>query len=146
MKNVELKAAKEENFEKIAGFYIDEFSKPPFNEDWTLKEGLRKLRLFSGYCDIWEIWFENELVGMLVVNPNQWRPGKILFGEEMAIRAGLQRKGIGVEVFEQMFRIYKEKGFEEYMGIVNRDSKSFGFHEKMGARISGDNVLMKRKL
>ena len=81
-----------------------------------------------------------------MINPNHWSSGKIVFCEEVAIESEHQRKGIGVEVFEKIFEIYKGKGFEEYMGIVNKESKSFGFHERIGATVIESDVLMGRKL
>jgi predicted acetyltransferase len=146
MSDVELRVAKKDNFEKLASIYLEEFSKPPYNEDWTLDKAVAKLELFSKYCDIWEIDFDGEVIGMVVINPNHWSSGKIAFCEEVAIKNEYQRKGFGVEVFEKIFEIYKERGFEEYMGIVNKKSKSFGFHKKIGASVLESDVLMSRKL
>jgi len=144
--NFNLNIAKKEDFSKIAKIYLEEFSKEPFNEPWTLEMALKKLEIFSRYCDIWKILSKEEIVGFLVVNPNQWFLGEIIFGEEMAIQEKFQRRGIGEEAVKDMFKVYKKKGYKKYMCLVNESSKSLGLQNKIGAKESKFDRLMERKL
>jgi len=143
---VKIRKAKRKNFRKIAKIYATEFSKPPFKEKWTIAIAMKKLKIFSKYCDLWEIEYEKKLVGFLVINPNQWFPGEIIFGEEMAIDGNFQRKGIGKDVFDKIFKVYKKKGYKRYMGVVNDSSKSIGLHKKIGAYKNKYDFLMAREL
>ena len=145
-KMVKIKKAKRWNFGRISKFYMEEFSKPPFNEMWTNKKALKKIKLFSKYCDIWEIWYSEKLIGFIIINPNQWCSGEIIFREEMAIQKKFQRGGIGVEVFLKILEHYKKLGFKKYFGIVDKSSKSFGMHKKVGASQNKENILMEIKL
>jgi len=146
MNTIKIRKAKRKNFRKIAKIYAVEFSKTPFKEKWTIAIAIKKLKLFSKYCDIWEIEYEKKLVGFLVINPNQWLLGEIIFGEEMAIDEKFQRKGIGKEVFDKIFNIYKKKGFKKYLGIVNKKSRAWGLHKKVGGKESNNDKIIEVKL
>ncbi len=144
--NFELKLSEKSDFDEIAKIYAEEFSKKPFNEPWNLKLALDKLNIFSRYCDIWKIVIEEKIVGFLIINPNQWFIGEIIFGEEMAIIEEFQRKGIGQNAIGKIFEIYKKKGYKKYMCLVNKKSKSFGLQNKMGVEESQFDKLMEKKL
>ena len=141
-----LKLAEKSDFDEVARIYVEEFSKEPFNEAWTLKLALEKLDVFSRYCDIWKIVFEEKLIGFLVINPNQWFLGETIFGEEMAVSEEFQSKGIGENAIRRIFEIYKKKGYKKYMCLVNKRSKSFGLQKKMGVEESQFDKLMEMRL
>ena len=144
--NFNLDIANKSDFDKIAKIYVEEFSKKPFNESWTLKLALKKLDIFSRYCDIWKIVLGEKIIGFLIINPNQWFLGETIFGEEMAILEDFQRKGIGEQSVDEIFEIYKKKGYKKYMCLVNLKSKSFGLQNKMGVGESKFNKLMEKEL
>ncbi|MBU2612211.1 MAG: GNAT family N-acetyltransferase [Nanoarchaeota archaeon] len=143
---VELREAKRRNFRKIAQIYADEFSKPPYNEPWTLKKAIDKIKVFSKYCEIWEIVYGKELVGFIVVNPNQFFPGVIAFGEEIAIKKEFQNKGIGTVIFKKIFQIYKKRGFKWFMGIALIKAKALKLYTELGFNIEKEEVIISKKL
>lgn len=140
---IELKKTKQEDFSKLAKICVEEFSKQPYNEPWTTQKALKKLEIFSRYCDIWNVLYEKGIIGFIIVNPNQWCPGEIAFGEEMAINSQYQNKGIGTEVLKEITAIYKNKGFSKFMGITNTNSKNFYIHQKLGFKESNNKVMEK---
>jgi len=146
MMEIKLKKAKRKNFRKISKIYMESFSEPPYNEKWTSKIVLDKIKLFSRYCDIWEIWYEKQLAGFFVINPSWWCSGEIIFGEELAIDKKFRKKGIGTYVLKEIFKIYKKKGFKKYMGIVNNASNAIGLHKKVGAYKNKYDLLMEAEL
>ena len=146
MKNITIHKARRKDYKKLAKIYSEEFSKPPYKEDWTQKKAIKKLKQMSHYCDIYDIKKEKESIGFIVINPNFWFPGKIIFEEEMAIKQEYQSKGIGKEIVTKVHRIYKEKGYKEYMGIVDINSKSYHMHKKLGSKKITQNILVGGKL
>jgi aminoglycoside 6'-N-acetyltransferase I len=143
--NVQIKKTASENLGNLAKIYSEEFSKSPYNEPWTKEKAMQKLKIFSNYCDIWSIFYEQQLVGFIVINPSQWFPGEIAFGEEIAIKADMQNKGIGKQVFEQIFEIYKKRGFKTFMGIVNKKAKAKNLYNQI-TNESKDNFVIERSL
>lgn len=143
---VEVLEAGREDFEKIAEIYSSEFSKPPYDEPWTVEKAVNKIENFSKYCDIWKAVVEGEIVGFIIVNPNYWCPGEIVFGEEAAVKSDVQSKGVGTEMFERIFEIYKEKGYKLLMGMASRKSRALDLYKRIGFKEREDNVIIQRRL
>ena len=122
------------DFKEISQIYMEEFSKPPYNEPWDKKKVLDKVRLFSKYCDIWKVVKDKKIIGFIIINPNFWYPGKFAFGEDIAIKKEYQGKGIGTKVMKAIFEIYKKRGFERFVGLGNKEAKSFQLWKKLGIK------------
>ena len=145
-KMVKLLKANLKDFETIAEIYMEAFSQPPFNEPWTRKQVLDKVKIFSKYCEIWKITDDKKIIGFVIINPNQWYPGKFAFGEEMAIKKEYRGRGIGTKMMKEILEIYEKRGFEFFRGFGNKEAKSFKLWEKLGVKESDRNVLIMRKL
>ena len=141
-----LKKARKEDYQEIAEIYMEEFSKPPYNEPWTKKKAIKKINVFSKYCDVWKIIYDKKIVGFFAINPYWFCPGKYAFGEDIVIKKEFQNKGIGTFVFNKIFKIYKQKGFEYFMGIANTKSKAIKLYKKLKILPSKDNLFIERKL
>ena len=144
--NIDIYKAKKKNFKEIAEIYADGFSEHPYNDLWTLKTALDKIKTFSKYCDIWDIFYENKLVGFVIINPNHWFPGKFCFVENIGIKKEFRDKSIGRVVIKSMMVIYKEKGFEYFMGLANKQSRAFKLWESLGIKESEDDKVISKRL
>lgn len=144
--NVIIKEATKKDLHILAQIYAEEFSKAPYNEPWTNEKAIMKLRVFSKYCNIWKILSEKEIVGIIVINPNQWCPGEVIFGEEIAIKKEFQNKGIGKKAIELIFDNYKKKGFKKFMGIENQNSQAKNLYNKLGLIPSKENIIIEKEL
>ncbi|MBS3084255.1 GNAT family N-acetyltransferase [Candidatus Pacearchaeota archaeon] len=90
--------------------------------------------------------YENKSVGFIIINPNQWCPGEIAFGEEIAIKSEFQNKGIGTKTFEMIFEKYKKRGFKRFMGMENKSSKAKSLYNKIGVKESETYVIIEKEL
>jgi len=130
----DLKKANFWDYNKISEIYGEGFSEPPYNEPWTPKTALKKIRLFAKYCDIWKIVYENRIVGFIIINPNYWFPGKFCFGEDIAIKKEYRGKGIAKEALLRIMEIYKKKGFKYFYGTSNNQSKAYKLWRSIGIK------------
>ncbi|MBP6856981.1 GNAT family N-acetyltransferase [Candidatus Pacearchaeota archaeon] len=130
----DLKKANFWDYNKISEIYGEGFSEPPYNEPWTFNIALKKIRLFSRYCDLWKIVYENRIVGFIIINPNYWFPGKFCFGEDIAIKKEYRGKGIAKEALLRIMEIYKKKGFKYFYGTSNNQSKAYKLWRSIGIK------------
>jgi len=130
----------------IAEIYRTEMSKPPYNENWTKKKSMDKIKFFSKFYDLYTIKADDEIVGFICINPIFMCPGEIAFGEEMAIKEKFQNKGIGTWVLGQIFKIYKERGFKKFMGIAEISGKAIRLYKRLKILPSKKYVLIERGL
>lgn len=142
----ELKKSKESDINEIAKIYIEEFSKPPYKEQWTLKKALGQVRFYYVNYDLYTIFVGSTVVGFIAVNSRFMCPGEVAFGEEIAIKEEFQNRGIGTFVSKEIFRIYKEKGYKRFIAIANRNSRAMNLYNKLGLYQSNDDVLIEKRL
>lgn len=143
---IKIKKAIKKDFKEISKTYMEGFSEPPYKEKWTLKKAIKKINIFSQYCDIWKIEFKKEIIGFVIINSNQWLPGKIAFIEDIAIKKEFRKKGIASKTMNKIMKIYKDRGFEYSMAIVNKKSPAYYMWSKIGMKENKINVLINKKL
>ncbi len=144
--NVKLTQSIKEDLPVISEIYKTEFSKPPYNENWTDKIMKDKMDFFFDNFDTYTIKYKNEIVGFIVVNPLFMCPGDVAFAEEIAIKKEFQNKGIGTFVWKRIFEIYKNKGFKKVLGIASRDGRAMNLYNRIGLLPSKKGVLLEKKL
>jgi len=143
---LELKPAKTQDLPIIAEIYKTEFSKSPYNESWTSQKAIDKMNSFFKDKDIYTIFADDKIAGFIVIDPKFMCPGEVAFGEEVAIRADLQGKGIGTFIFEEIFKIYRQKGFKKFMGIAGVESRANNLYKRLGILPSKKGVLIEKSL
>ena len=141
-----LRRSNRQDIPAIAGIYIQEFSKPPYNEPWTLEKALSKMRFFDQNYDLYTIQFGENIAGFVVVNPNFMCPGEVAFGEEFAISQEYQGRNIGTIVLKELFEIYKERGYKRFLGIAARNSRALRLYEHLGFLPCEIDLLIEKKL
>ena len=144
--NIDIYKAKKRHFKEIAEIYAEVSSEPPYNDPWGSKAALDKIKIFARYCDIWEIFYENKLVGFMIINSHHWFPGKFCFVENFGIKKEYRGKSIGRVVVKSMMIMYKEKGFKHFMGLANKKSRAFKFWDDLGIKEDEDNVVISKRL
>lgn len=141
-----LKKASEKDLKEIAEIYAEEFSKSPYKEPWTKYEALNRLNDYYTFCDIWKLIFKKEIIGFMVINTKRWYPNEVIFGEELAVKEEFQNRGFGSFILKEIFEIYKNRGFEKFIGIAYKKSKAFKLYKKLGMEESKEEVIIKKDL
>ncbi|MFB6246013.1 MAG: GNAT family N-acetyltransferase [Candidatus Pacearchaeota archaeon] len=145
----QLKKATKKGTKEIAKIYATEFSKPPYNENWDYESANNKIKLFSKYCDIWKVVEDGsngQIIGFAIVNVRFWLPGTVAFLEQFAIKHEYQNKEVEKEILQHLIEIYLKRGFEKFMSISHKDSKTFKLYKDLGVEESKDNALMEKYL
>ncbi|HIH52223.1 MAG TPA: GNAT family N-acetyltransferase [Nanoarchaeota archaeon] len=146
MNKINIRKTKKEDLKIISKIYRDEFSKPPYNENWTEKKSINKMRFFLKFYDLYSVIFKKQVIGFACINKNFMFPGEVAFWEEFAIKKEFQNGGIGTFVLNEIFKIYKKKGYKKFMGIVNLNSKASKLYKKLNILPSKKNILIEKNL
>jgi len=144
--NIKVKKAEERDFKRIAELYKQGFSEEPYNEPWTFEKALDKIKLFESYCDIYVALLEENVVGFIIVNSNQWFPGEVVFIEEIVVERDFRKNGVAKKFIRNIEEIYKEKGYKELILISNKKSKAYEIWKKLGFSENNENILINKKL
>ena len=138
--------AEEKELDEIARIYAEEFSKPPYNESWTNGKAEKKIKYFFNNYDLYSIRFDGRLAGFITINPNFMCPGEVAFAEEFAIKKEFQGRNIGKIVLNELFEIYKKKGFKKFTGISSTSPRLLELYKLIGLSVSEDNVIVEKTL
>ena len=144
--DLRLDKTKKIEIETISKIYKEEFSKPPYNENWTLKKARNKMNFFYKFYDLYTIKIERKIIGFICINQNFMCPGQVAFGEEFAIKQEFQNKGIGTYVLKEIFKIYEKRGYQRFMGIADTKSRAMNLYKKLKIFPSKKDILIERSL
>jgi len=81
MNKINIRKTKKEDLKIISKIYRDEFSKPPYNENWTEKKSINKMRFFLKFYDLYSVIFKKQVIGFACINKNFMCPGEVAFWE-----------------------------------------------------------------
>jgi ribosomal protein S18 acetylase RimI-like enzyme len=130
---------------KIAEIYSDVFSKE-YNESWTPKLALKKLKVFSRYCDVYSVFYKNKIVGFFVINPYQFISGQVASLEQFAIKGEFRNKGLGSFCLDWMEKEYARRGCKLLMLISLKSSKAFKFYKNKRYKLSKNQFIYEKEL
>jgi len=144
--DLKIKKAKKSEFREIAKIYTEIFSKPPYNDRWTEPLALKKVKIFSKYCDIYTLNLGKEMVGFLILNPYLFVPGVVVYGEELAIKPEYQGKGFGKYTIKWVEKEYKKKGFKSLQFLSLKTSKAYKMYKKWGYKEDKQQAYFAKEL
>jgi len=130
----------------IAKVYRTEMSKPPYNENWSFKKALDKVKSMNESFELFTIFYNKNIVGLIALNPKTFGPGTTIFIEEFAIKKEFQNKGVGTTLLKNSFKEYKKKGRKSFVTIINNYPKIQNFYRKLGFKNSKRYLLIEKKL
>ena len=143
--NLKLAKAETKDLKEISRIYKEEFSKPPYNEQWTFALALKRMKNFLKEYDMWKLVYQNQIVGLTIINTNLWAPKSICFMEEMAVKNEFQNRGFGTFMINKIMKIYKKRGYSVFMAIALKKAKAFKLYKKLGIKESKSLVLIERR-
>lgn len=127
-----------DKLEDGARLYRTVFNEPPWDDNWTLESAQTRLSEIietPGYRG-YSASLEEELVGLVMGNLEQWYTGEHFYLKEMCVRPSRQRRGIGTTLMEYLTRDLREDGVERVYLLTMQESPAREFYETNGFRLN----------
>lgn len=144
--SIRIQEVKKSDLIQIAKLFLEEFSKPPFNEKATLKDVVKSLRFFlkigKGYAAI----VEKEIVGAAIFKVEQWWEGKVIIIEDLAVKEDFKNKGIGRLLMKKIEDYAKRIKASSIVFSTRKTAKAISFYQKLGYKVEKDIIFMKKKV
>ena len=64
----------------------------------------------------------------------------------MAVKKDFQGKGVGTKVLKEMFKYYKKRGFQDFMGIALKNAKALDIYKKIGFKVNNEELIVYKNL
>lgn len=132
-----------DNLEDGARLYCTVFNEPPWDNDWTVDRAQRRMSEiietpgYRGYIAA----REEELIGFVMGNLEQWYTGEHFYLKEMCVRPSRQRRGIGTALLEHLGDELRREEVERVYLLTMQESPAHAFYDANGFR-SNDRMRM----
>ena len=123
------------NLKEIKPLFLEVFTAPPWNEDWSdekhLDNYLKDLTEVRNPL-VFGLFDEDDLIGFSIGRIKHWCEGPEYYIEELGIRKDHQRKGYGREFFSLMENQLKKRGLHSIYLTTERQQPAYEFYRKIG--------------
>ncbi len=121
-----------ENYKVIAKFLgeLDNHFTPSLSQRVNIEQYAKKI---SQYADIFNLWYQGELIGSVAIYLNNKEKG---FITSYAIKPDYQKKGCGKKLWEYIVQEADKRGIREIFLDVHKDNhKAQDFYNRLGFMI-----------
>ncbi|MGD6804490.1 GNAT family N-acetyltransferase [Rossellomorea aquimaris] len=147
--NYKIKMLSEENIEVCTKLYTYVFNSEPWNDGWEEIDARERLSdifnnrkfLGLGICDE-----ESKLIGFLAGYTERWLDSHHFYLNEMCVTTGLQSKGIGTRLVNELEDICQESNINRIYLLTAREGQAEAFYEKSGYYVSPKMIMMSKRL
>jgi ribosomal protein S18 acetylase RimI-like enzyme len=138
------KANKKDLFQMVQ-LMINEFSKPPYNDKWTISSAresiLEGMEKGVAYICI----DKRKIIGFIEVTKEPYhKPIAII--DNLIVDSSYQRRGIGKLLIKKIEEIYRKKGFLMLYTMTHRKAPAVKFYKKLGYKEGKNYITLIKKL
>ena len=123
MKDFVISKAEKKDFLEIAKILVDESSKKPYNENYNLKMGIKKIIELSKK-ELYVAKTQREIIGFIASNITS-DDRKKAYIDELWLKARYHRNGIGKILVKFVEKLYKQKKVKIIRLVAKRNAGAF---------------------
>jgi aminoglycoside 6'-N-acetyltransferase I len=145
MQNI-VRLLSEKDLEEASGIFKKVFSSNPWNEPWSFNTSYKRLLDISntpGYIGIGYFDSNNQMIGFLVGNEEQWADSTNFYINEICVLTNVQTNGIGTSLLKYLRGVLTQKNVDTaYLSTERGEGKPELFFRKNGYVTNESRVLM----
>jgi len=143
---MEIRKATIKDLKEIEKIFKREYSKFPYNEKWTKKTSLLKIKEYFRDNVIFVLEYEKKIIGFIIGHIEIWDKGDEGFIDEVVVLSKFQKKGYGKILLNYLINCFKKKNCYSLGLMCNPESKAFKIYKKMGFNKPKNLIFMTKKL
>jgi len=145
-----IRLLQDSDLDEVANLFTKVFNSEPWSEPWNFETSYKRLLDISktpGYIGIGYFNQNNQLIGFLVGNEEQWADSKRFYINEICVLTNIQQKGIGTSLLNYLKRILIERKIDgAYLSTEKGERKPESFFEKNGYITNKSRIYMSMKI
>lgn len=142
---VKIRKATKKDAKEMSKIFKTEFSKSPYNEKWTERSALRRIKDYFHYTEIFVAIYKKKIMGFIIFLKFFWYDGFRILIDEIVVDSEFQNKGIGRKLMENVELIAKKQRVRVIWLYSNIHSDAANFYPKIGYN-KKDWVLFEKEL
>lgn len=144
--NMKIEKATKKNIGEIGKLMKEELSKPPFNENDSLKSVLKSLIFYYKNGEIYFTKEDNEIIGLLVFQIEQWWEGPVIILQDLVVKRKSQKHNVGKDLMKFIEGYAINKKVKRIYFETNKKSPAVNFYKRLGYKINKDRLSMSKKI
>ncbi len=139
----------EDDIVECSHLFVNTFKHEPWNEDWDIDDAFNRLSNFlspSYSIGLKAVNENNEIIGFLVGEIEQWRGSQNFYLKEMCVSKENQRSGLGKELMIALQNELVKQGISKIYLITQRESFPEMFYNSMGFKTNGSLIIMGKSI
>lgn len=141
---MKIQEAQKDNLKEISEIFMKETSKKPYNQKWTKRTALKKIKEFFCREKIYVVKINENVAGFAVIVADFKRKKALV--DELWLKKEFQGIGIGKEFMKFIENKYKKQGIKYFRLVSNKKTKAFYFYKKLEYKENKELVFMYKKL
>jgi aminoglycoside 6'-N-acetyltransferase I len=144
MTALQLRAIANDDVDDLVELFVECFNRPPWNDGWSHEAARDRLsammagRYFRGYVAI----DDAGLVGMLLGQKERWVVHYHFALQEMCVRPGSQRSGVGTNLLRHAIEALRAEGVEKVYLMTQPGDAAEAFYARLGFYRSRGRIAM----
>ncbi len=137
-----------DNVEAAAKVYVDCFNAPPWEDDWSLADAVKRLQTllqFPGSASL-VAKRDSKIVGLVIGHCEPWSDGLHLYLNEMCVDPQEQCTGIGQTLLDEFFRQLRAQDIVSVYLLTDKDSGAESFFRKNGFEDDSSSIKLWREI
>ena len=142
---MQIRKAFEKDLESITNLFLQEYSKPPYNETWDLKQAQKRIKgHHASGAQIYVSEHNQKIIGFLIFNRGVFWGGERRYVEEVVVDAEYQRQGVGKELMKTVENDCDHQKETQIYLLSKRGTNAFLFYDGLNFKENGWVLLEKR--
>ena len=143
---MDIKKAQKKDIKEISKLMLEEFSKPPFNEEGSLEDVINSLDYYFGIGKVYYIEDNKKIIGLVNFCIEQYWEGSVIIIEDLAVKEEFKKQGISKYLMDFVEDFARKNNIGAIYFSTNKKSKAVRFYQKIGYKIKKDIIFMGKKL
>lgn len=133
------------DFKEVYEIMRKEFSKKPYNEKWTWKNGLKVLNYYLKLDKKYVAILDNKIVGYVIAFKEPSNEGMILIVEDLAVDSKYHGQCIGKKLMKKIESDCKKSKIKS-ISLTTHKKGAFEFYKKIGYKYNKNRAYFGKKL
>lgn len=130
---MKIRKATKKDLNQIINLFMKEYYKEPYNERWDKSLASRRIKgYYNTNCIFWVCEAKDSISGFIIISKGVFWFGERRFVEELIIKEGFQKRGIGKMLMKKVEESFKNKSKKQVYLLSDYKSPAFKFYKKLG--------------
>ncbi len=137
-----IKIGSKKHIEEIVKLMIDEFKKPPFNEQVGYKKVLKSLSFYFKIGKVYVAIDQGKVVGVLVFKIEQYWEGPVIIIEDLAVK----EKRDGKMLMNKIDAYARKNRIKRVLFTTHKKTPTLKLYQKLGYKSRKDLIDFEKKI